>query len=69
MSCLDPGNQFSCPSRVGLALPGPIPSLQAPKVLRSSSTNSPNQESTVIPNPFPRRRQHSTPQCLCSTGW
>lgn len=54
---------------VGPALPGPIPSLQAPKVLRSSSTNSVNQESAVIPNPFPRRRQQSTPQCLCSTGW
>lgn len=38
---------------VGPAPPGPVPSLQAPKVLRSSSTNSSNQESAVIPNPVP----------------
>lgn len=65
-----PGDPIFLPfPGVGPALPGPIPSLQAPKVPRSSSMNSPNQESAVIPSPFPRRRQQSTPQCLCSTGW
>lgn len=44
---------------VGPALPGPIPSLQAPKVPRSSSMNSANQRGDSQPLPTQEAAEHS----------